>query len=84
MAESLRRLVNIGSFATLQDKLDRWLDIYHVSYMLSCTLLLFDRSVVYIEILRLRNDAVTMQAPANILVAMENMLSSCCLAAYYT
>ncbi|KAF6026606.1 SPATA18 [Bugula neritina] len=29
MADSLRRLVNIGSFATLQDKLDRWLDVYH-------------------------------------------------------
>ncbi|XP_067948119.1 mitochondria-eating protein-like [Watersipora subatra] len=29
MADSLRRLVNIGSFGTLQDKLDRWLDVYH-------------------------------------------------------
>jgi len=31
MADSLRRLTNIGSFSTLQDKLERWLDVYHVS-----------------------------------------------------
>ncbi|CAH1777574.1 unnamed protein product [Owenia fusiformis] len=30
MAESLRRLVNIGSFTSLQEKLERWLDDYHV------------------------------------------------------
>jgi hypothetical protein len=31
MAESLKRLVNIGTFTVLQDKLERWLDNYHVS-----------------------------------------------------
>lgn len=31
MAESLRRLVNIGSFPILQDKLEKWLDDYKVS-----------------------------------------------------
>lgn len=31
MAESLRRLVNIGTFTVLQDKLERWLHNYHVS-----------------------------------------------------
>ncbi|XP_023931205.1 mitochondria-eating protein isoform X3 [Lingula anatina] len=31
MAESLRRLVNIASFSILQEKLERWLDDYHVN-----------------------------------------------------
>lgn len=31
MAESLRRLVNIGTFTVLQEKLERWLDNYYVS-----------------------------------------------------
>ncbi|KAI0216399.1 Mitochondria-eating protein [Lamellibrachia satsuma] len=31
MAESLRRLVNIGSFSILQEKLEKWLDDYHVN-----------------------------------------------------
>ena len=30
MAESLRRLTNIASFTILQEKLERWLDDYHV------------------------------------------------------
>ncbi len=33
MAESLRRLANIGSFTLLQDKLDKWLDDYHASIL---------------------------------------------------
>ncbi|KAK2165880.1 hypothetical protein LSH36_44g00022 [Paralvinella palmiformis] len=31
MAESLRRLVNLSSFSILQDKLERWLEDYHVN-----------------------------------------------------
>ncbi|XP_071126061.1 mitochondria-eating protein-like isoform X12 [Mytilus edulis] len=31
MAESLRRLVNIGTFTVLQDKLERWLGNYHIN-----------------------------------------------------
>ncbi|RUS89287.1 hypothetical protein EGW08_002961 [Elysia chlorotica] len=31
MAESLKRLVNIGTFSVLQEKLDRWLDDYYVN-----------------------------------------------------
>lgn len=31
MAESLRRLVNIGTFSVLQDKLEKWLSDYYVS-----------------------------------------------------
>ncbi|XP_064609035.1 mitochondria-eating protein-like [Liolophura sinensis] len=31
MSESLRRLVNIGSFRILQDKLDRWYDDYNIN-----------------------------------------------------
>ena len=31
MAETLRRLVNIGTFSTLQDKLENWLNVYYVS-----------------------------------------------------
>ena len=34
MAESLRRLVNIGSFSILQEKLEKWLEDYHVSMQL--------------------------------------------------
>lgn len=32
MAESLRRLVNIGTFTTLQDKLEQWLETYKVRF----------------------------------------------------
>ncbi|XP_052719464.1 mitochondria-eating protein-like isoform X6 [Crassostrea angulata] len=31
MAESLRRLVNIGTFTVLQEKLERWLDNYYIN-----------------------------------------------------
>lgn len=31
MAETLRRLVNIGTFTTLQEKLENWLNLYYVS-----------------------------------------------------
>lgn len=31
MAESLRRLVNIGTFSVLQEKLEKWLSDYYVS-----------------------------------------------------
>ena len=33
MAESLRRLVNIQTFTSLQDRLEKWLDDYHVSLL---------------------------------------------------
>ena len=31
MAETLRRLVNLGSYSLLQEKLEQWLDSYKVS-----------------------------------------------------
>ncbi|CAH1267310.1 SPATA18 [Branchiostoma lanceolatum] len=31
MAESLRRMVNNGNFTSLQDKLEKWLDDYHIN-----------------------------------------------------
>lgn len=31
MSETLRRLVNVATFSTLQEKLERWLKDYYVS-----------------------------------------------------
>lgn len=72
MAESLRRLANIGSFSTLQDKLDRWLDVYHVSTV--------HKVIIYLSVYILmlywyaydNKGAVSMQAHANTMVAREN------------
>ena len=33
MAESLKRLAKIGTFSVLQEKLERWVDDFNVSFM---------------------------------------------------